>query len=111
MVPHPHAAIGERATRMIEIAQEFLLFRVDAEHGPSVPRVLGPELGEVTELRVAMLKATRRFVLERLPTREAEFVKQNPPQRIDANRKALALQLRHSTRDRAIRPADAVLHG
>ena len=93
VVLHAHAAVGEGPAGMKEIAEDFLLFRVDAEHRPAVPLVLGPQLGDVLELLVAMWIVARRFVLEGLPTRQAQLLEQNSPQGIDADLEALVLQL------------------
>jgi hypothetical protein len=109
VVLHAHAAIGDGPARMVEIAQDFLLFRVDAQHGPVMLGVLGPQLSDVLELRVAMRIVARRFVLESLSTRQAQLLEQHSSQGIHSDLEALVLQLAGQIGDRAIGPTDVLI--
>ena len=65
---------------MVEIAENLLLFRVDAEHRPGVPLVLPAEAGDAAELLVAVLVVAGRLVLVGLAAREAQFLEQDSAQ-------------------------------
>jgi hypothetical protein len=69
-----HAAVGERAARMEKIAENFLLFRVDAQDRPIPLHVLGSQLGDELKLLVTLRKATRLLVLEGLTARQTQLV-------------------------------------
>src|SRR5215211_3843137 len=109
VVAHAHQSIGDGPARMMEIAQDLLLFRVDAQDGTGGASILVPQLGDVSELGVTMLVVARGFVLEGLPARQAELLEQHPPQGVHADREALVLQLFGQIGDRTIGPADAFI--
>src|SRR5947209_14134921 len=69
-----HAAVSQGPTPMEEIAEDLLLFGVDAQDRPIPPLVPGSQLGDESKLLVALGKATRRFVLERLAARQTQLV-------------------------------------
>lgn len=47
VILHAHAAIGDRAAAVEEIAQDLFPFRVDTQHRSVVPLVLGSQLRDV----------------------------------------------------------------
>src|SRR5258708_28923900 len=63
VVLHDHSAVGQRATRMKEISEDFLLFRVDTEDRPALALVSGPQLAKVLELPLPLPERAPRLAL------------------------------------------------
>lgn len=99
LIEHPHAAIGPSLARWPEIAEDFLLFRIDAEHWLVMPLGLFTYCGDEPKPFVTMFAMRRCFIF-------IKFVIQQSPQGIDADAKTLRLQLLAKVAGRAIGPAN-----
>ena len=81
----------------VEIPQQFLLFRVDADHGVARGLVLLPQPRDVLELGVAVGMVSHRFLLARRATPQLELPQQ-PSNRPPAGGRAQRRQPPRSSR-------------
>src|SRR5262249_60216569 len=94
------------AARVLEVAHQLLLLRIDADHGPSQRLVQLPQPRQIAELPIPVLVPGPRLVLATGPQREAPIA-QEPSDGRRGRPEPPAVEALAEGAERAVRPLPA----
>ena len=111
VIQHMHPAVGVRSARPKEIPQQFLVFRVDAQHGAAFALESFPQSTDVLELLVPLWEVAGSFVLHGLTHAQAQVLGKDGSHGVGADLKTSERQFLGDVARRAVGPEERLIDG